>query len=57
MKYRDSRLLKAGDNVIRKVDSLVMTVSSIESYGQLKISKINCFNGDIKAILFNEDVE
>lgn len=57
MRYRDARLLKVGDEVVRKSDKLTMTVTSIEAFGQFKTVKINCVSGDIKATLFNEEVE
>lgn len=56
MRYREARLLKPGDEVIRKEDNLTMMVTSVEAYGQFKTVKINCSSGDIKDTLFNDEV-
>ncbi len=56
MKYRDARLLKPGDQVIRKNDNLPLVVDSVELYGQFKTVKINCLNEGTTVSLFNEEV-
>lgn len=68
MRYRDARLLKPGDMVIRKSDKILLTVHSIEAYGQHKKVKINCLlpanqggaeyvAGTTITSLFNDEVE
>jgi hypothetical protein len=68
MRYRDARLLQAGEMVIRKSDRMLLTVQSIEAYGQHKKVKINCIllanqdgceyvAGTTIVSLFNDEVE
>lgn len=68
MKYREARLLKPGDTVIRKPDKVLLTVHSIEAFGQHKKVKINCIlpsnkggaeyvAGTTITSLFNDEVE
>jgi len=42
MRYRDAKNLQNGDEVIRKEDKAILTVKSVEAYGQYKIVKIFC---------------
>ncbi|HEY5268556.1 MAG TPA: hypothetical protein VII94_05510 [Candidatus Saccharimonadales bacterium] len=58
MKYRDARLLQSGHEVIRKVDQMIITVTSIEAFGQYKKVKIaGTDSNGVKAYLFNEEVD
>jgi hypothetical protein len=57
MRYRDAKLLDAGDQVILKKDNTILIVNSIEIYGQFKTVKINVLdiNGSLIS-LFNDQI-
>lgn len=58
MRYRDARLLQNGQEVIRKVDQVVITITSIEAFGQYKKVKIAGTDPiGTKVYLFNEEVD
>jgi hypothetical protein len=68
MKYRDAKKLHNGDEVIRKKDKLVLTISSVEIFGQYKKVKFMCLlphskGGDLYCAgstytsLYNDEVE
>lgn len=52
MKYRDAKNLQKGDKVTRK-DGKILTVESIELYGQFKKVKVNCQEN---VSVFNEEI-
>lgn len=53
MKYRDARLLRAGDEVTLKSDGSILTVVRIEAFGQYK--KVQIITN--KGYYYNEDVK
>jgi hypothetical protein len=58
MKYRDARLLQSGQEVIRKLDHVIITVTSIEAFGQYKKVKIAGTDPiGTKVYFFNEEVD
>lgn len=58
MRYRDAKKLHSGDGVIRKVDGVVLTVESIEIYGQNMVVRINATGPDNNRVsLFHDEVE
>ncbi len=58
MKYRDARLLKAGDQVTRKSDNQQFVIDNVELYGQFKTVKIICTSVyGVKETLYNEEIK
>ena len=68
MRYRDARLLKKGDWIVRKEDKKLLEVYSVELFGQYQKVKINCIipssqdgsefvAGTTIRALFNDEVE
>lgn len=68
MRYRDAKNLHNGDQVTRKKDKLVLTVNSVEVYGQYKKVKLMCLlphsaGGDLYCAgstyigLYNDEIE
>ncbi len=57
MKYRDARLLKEGDVVHRKDDNALLIVESIEAFGQYRKVKVHCRLGEVKLVLYNEELK
>ena len=58
MKYRDARLLKQGDQIIRKSDQVKLTIESIVLVGQYKEAIFTCIDLNGKKIeLYNHEVE
>jgi hypothetical protein len=46
MRYRDAKLLKEGNEVVRSSDKSVMVVKEAFVFGQYKTVKIGCFIKD-----------
>jgi hypothetical protein len=46
MRYRDARLLKEGDEVVRKDDNATMILSEVQVFGQYKKVKLVCYLKD-----------
>lgn len=61
MNYREARLLKAGDEVIRKEDGAHLTIHDVTAFGQYKTVKLICFlKGDEqknKLYYYHNDVD
>lgn len=60
MEYRKAKLLKLGDEVIRKVDKLRLYVQNIEVYGSVKKVRINCEADDRASTwisVLNDEIE
>lgn len=56
MKYREARLLKENDIVHRKDDGAQLVVESIEAFGQYRKVKVHCLLGEVKIVLYNEEI-
>lgn len=58
MKYRDAKNLHKGDEVTDIDTNEVLTINSIEVYGQYKLVRLNCLNASGTLItLYHNDVE
>lgn len=57
MRYRDAKNLHNGDEVTRKEDKAVLTVKSIELFGQYKKVKLNCVCGNTLVVVYNDEIE
>ena len=60
MKYRDARLLKEGDEIIRKEDNAAMIISEAQAFGQYRTVKLICYlksdEQKNKLTYYNDDV-
>lgn len=60
MNYREARLLKEGDEVIRKEDGVNLIVHDVTAFGQYKKVKLVCFVKEDeeknKLYYYNDDV-
>lgn len=58
MKYRDARLLKQGDQIIRKIDQAKLTIEAVVLFGQYKEAIFTCIDLNGKKVeLYNYEVE
>lgn len=58
MKYREAKLLKEGDQIIRKSDQVKFTIDSIALIGQYKEAIFTCTDLNGKKIeLYNHEVD
>ena len=61
MNYREARLLKSGDEVVRKEDKALMIIHEVNAYGQYKTVKLVCYlksdEKQEKLYYYNDDVE
>lgn len=58
MKYRDARLLHEGDQIIRKDDDQVLTIKSLEIYGNVKVVRFNVVNEhSVSTFVYNDEVK
>lgn len=58
MRYRDAKKLQNGDQITRKSDKVVLTITSTEVYGQYMKVRFNCVDiGNAAVSLFHDEVE
>jgi len=61
MRYREARLLKEGDEVIRKEDQVVMIVLDAQAFGQYKKVMLTCHlkedESKKKLVYYNDSIK
>jgi hypothetical protein len=58
MQYRYAKKLHNGDEVTRKKDKVILTVNSVEVYGQNKVVRLNCIEKEgVYVSLFHDEIE